>query len=81
MGASSKSFRIKAVDSAGQPCTLIITEFYRTIQGENHVDKIIVLDNATVETEDGQTLVGGAGKFHSITGAKFTSDDPKAMRS
>ncbi len=80
MEASSKRFPITAVDSAGQECTLIITAFYKTYQGDDPADKVTTIDRATCETERGEQLLNcGQGKFRSISsGAEFTSGDPKA---
>jgi hypothetical protein len=81
VGKSTKRFSINAVDSAGRDCTLIITEYWTTLLGDVPLDIFATLDRATCETEDGQILVGGGGKFRSLSsGAEFTSNDPRALR-
>ena len=81
METSSKRFPINAVNSAGQVRTLTITEHWVTHQGDAPGDITPVLDRATCETEDGQPLLrAGAGEFWSFTGVRFTTDDPRVLK-
>jgi hypothetical protein len=81
MGTSSTRYQINAFDSAGQARTLIITEYLVTHQGDAPDDITPMLDRATCETEDGQTLIRtGAGEFFLFPGKKFTTDDPRVLR-
>lgn len=73
----TERYSISAIDGTGRECTLLVHDIYDTHSSSDGDMESPAAGRIT--TENGELLeYHGKGRYRSVSGVLFTSDDPKA---